>query len=196
MRPRKVSDEAILAAALQALVETGGRASADTIAARLGVSQTALFKRFGSMDVIVSRALSQLMSGRDWRAVFGQKPDPARFHEQLGDIAKSMLEFTRCSLTAVEVMRGRVAFDKVEELLSRVGLPSLPQLTQDLEEWLALAAAAGLVAGARPALGDAFLGGLYHRFILEHMRDPAASPLSVDPRPLIELLFPHRAPPS
>ncbi len=194
MRPRKVSDEAILDEALAALAASGGRASSEVIAARLGVSQAALFKRFGSMDALVARALGRLVAGRDWRAAFRKAPDPARLTLQLRDIARTMMEYAHCSLTAVEVMRGRVAYDKVDELLAGVGLPSLAVITQDFVGWLERAAEAGAAIGPPQPLADAFLGGLHNRFVLHHMQSPDwRTPDAIDADALIALLFPAPA---
>ena len=57
VRPQKISDEQILAATREALLEHGPAVSIVTIAARLDVSGPALLKRFGSRQELLARAL-------------------------------------------------------------------------------------------------------------------------------------------
>lgn len=57
MRPRRVSDEAILEAARACLLTHGPGVSVATIARQLGVTGPALLKRFGSKDRLVAMAL-------------------------------------------------------------------------------------------------------------------------------------------
>ncbi len=84
-RPRQVSDAQILEAARACFLEQGPSVSTTVIAKRLGVSQAALFKRFGTKDELMVAALrpdrstldqliSQLEDGPDARPV----PDQLR----------------------------------------------------------------------------------------------------------------------
>lgn len=57
MRPRLVSDEAILDAARACLLEHGSACSVATIGQRLGISGPAVLKRFGTRENLVTRAL-------------------------------------------------------------------------------------------------------------------------------------------
>lgn len=56
-RPRQVSDAQIIEAARDCFLEHGASVSTTVIAERLGVSQAALFKRFGTKDDLMVAAL-------------------------------------------------------------------------------------------------------------------------------------------
>ena len=56
-RPRTVSDEDVLAAARKVFLARGPGAPVSDIAARVGLSQPALFRRFGDKNEILRRAL-------------------------------------------------------------------------------------------------------------------------------------------
>jgi AcrR family transcriptional regulator len=79
-RPRQISDAQILEAARACFLEHGHQVSTTVIADRLGVSQAALFKRFGTKDDLMVAALrpdpssldgliARLDAGPDDRAV-------------------------------------------------------------------------------------------------------------------------------
>ncbi len=70
-RPRQVSDAQILEAARTCFLEQGPSVSTTVIAKRLGVSQAALFKRFGTKDELMVAAL---------------RPDPSILDELLGQL--------------------------------------------------------------------------------------------------------------
>ena len=57
MRPKIKTDEQLLAAARSAFIEFGGAVSTTVIAENAGVSQATLFKRFGTKEQLMKRAL-------------------------------------------------------------------------------------------------------------------------------------------
>ncbi len=57
-RPRQISDDDILEVARECFLENGVAVSAQAIADRVGISQPALFKRFGTKKELVLRALA------------------------------------------------------------------------------------------------------------------------------------------
>src|ERR1700704_6691752 len=91
-RPRIVSDERILDATRAAVRLKGPSVSLDTIAARLGISQPALLKRFGTRNKLFIAALKppekppflpQIDSG----------PDDRPLQQQLQELLEAMAEF-------------------------------------------------------------------------------------------------------
>ncbi|HEY9182138.1 MAG TPA: helix-turn-helix domain-containing protein, partial [Gammaproteobacteria bacterium] len=78
MRPRQVSDEAILEAARACLLRDGPGVAIARIAEEVGISAPAVLKRFGTKEQLVTRALlseapPNLSSG----------PDPGPLRPQL-----------------------------------------------------------------------------------------------------------------
>lgn len=59
MRPRRVTDEQLLIAARAEFLVHGSRASVPRIAATAGVSEAAVFKRFGSKSALLHAAVTQ-----------------------------------------------------------------------------------------------------------------------------------------
>ena len=86
-RPRQVSDEDILTAAKEILLEHGAKASTTAIAKAVGLSQAALFKRFGTKLDLVKAALAP-KTPRQWWLDAANGPDPSGdFRTQLESLA-------------------------------------------------------------------------------------------------------------
>lgn len=56
-RPKQMTDEELLKIALECFLEHGSNVSAQTIADRVGISQPALFKRFGTKEELFLQAV-------------------------------------------------------------------------------------------------------------------------------------------
>jgi AcrR family transcriptional regulator len=90
-RPRQVSDEDILTAAKEILLEHGAKASTTAIAKAVGLSQAALFKRFGTKLDLVKAALAP-KTPRQWWLDAANGPDPSGdFRTQLESLANVAL---------------------------------------------------------------------------------------------------------
>ena len=59
MRPKKITDIDILSCTRNCILRFGVSVSTQTIADELGVSQATLFKRFGTKDALIQKALLQ-----------------------------------------------------------------------------------------------------------------------------------------
>ncbi|MGF1624025.1 MAG: TetR/AcrR family transcriptional regulator [Alphaproteobacteria bacterium] len=84
--PAEARRAAILAEAAALFAEDGFGASTRTLAARLGISQAALYKHFPSKDAIVAALFEERMAGRgaDWSAALAGAGGPLA--DRLGDL--------------------------------------------------------------------------------------------------------------
>ncbi len=92
MRPRLFSDEEILAVARETFLERGPHVSTTVIAERVGVSQATLFKRFGSKEVLLHRAL-QPREGWTILQKLCDGPDERPMRVQLTELLREMAVF-------------------------------------------------------------------------------------------------------
>lgn len=92
MRPQTVTDEEIITIARRIFVEKGLQVSVQTIADELGVSQPALFKRFGSKKNLIIAAM-QPPKVIPWFAHANAGPDERPFEEQLRELLMEIISF-------------------------------------------------------------------------------------------------------
>ncbi|MCO4771477.1 MAG: TetR/AcrR family transcriptional regulator [Deltaproteobacteria bacterium] len=161
-RPRTVSDEDMLAAARAVFLEQGGSASTATIAGRLGVSQAALFKRFGTKKDLMVAALAPPATP-PFLPLLLAGPDASRpVDEQLRAIAMACLTFFRQMVPAVMVLN-TCGFDP-KQLMVEHDVPPPLVAHQAMGEWMAQAMDLELMRRGDPAaVALAFLGTLHIR---------------------------------
>lgn len=164
-RPRSVSDEEMLSAARHVFLEHGGSASTAVIAERIGVSQAALFKRFGTKKDLMLAALAppdvppfvpRLAVGPE----IG-RPVP----EQLVEIATEVLAFLREMVPAMMVL-STCGLDP-KALIANYPVPPPLMAQKAMGSWMARAIDLGLIRDADPAtLALTLLGSLHIRVFL------------------------------
>jgi len=167
-RPRTVSDEAILEAARAVFLEEGSTASTQIVADRLGVSQAALFKRFGTKKALLLGALSP-PAVPDFVPLLDQGPDLQRCpREQLTEIGVAVCRFFEMLLPRLMALHS-AGFD-THEILTRYEVPPPLLALQAMSAWLERASGAGLIrVGASRGLAQAFLGSLHMRAFSAHL---------------------------
>ncbi len=94
VRPRRFQDEDILDSARQSILNHGPSVSTALIAQQAGVSQATLFKRFGSKDELIMRALLPRAAEPPWLA-FAAPPDERPVVEQLVERGRKVMQFFR-----------------------------------------------------------------------------------------------------
>lgn len=102
-RPRQVSDDQILDAARELLTEDPSTSTV-SIAERVGLSQAALFKRFGTKLGLIRRALD-LPEAPDWVAVCEAGPDERPVREQLCEIGAELDRFFQRVVPRIAAMK-------------------------------------------------------------------------------------------
>lgn len=164
-RPRQVSDEQIIEAARECFLEHGASVSTTVIADRLGVSQPALFKRFGTKAKLLLAAMRPDHSGlAEW---FDKGPDERPIDEQLLEIADRLREFAEQMVPRIGVLH--------EAGLARQALhcdgelPPPVRMQRAFAGWLRRAREQGRIGPADPeAVALAFFGAIQGRIFMAH----------------------------
>jgi AcrR family transcriptional regulator len=91
-RPPKITDEAILAAARQVFLDQGIGASTVDIAARAGISEASIFKRFSTKQALFLAAIG-LTKPPDWVKALSTQVPTAAIKTELIAIVGAMLAF-------------------------------------------------------------------------------------------------------
>lgn len=140
-RPRQVSDDEILQAAREAWLDDP-RASTARIAARVGLSEAAIFKRFRTKIRLMLKAFG-VHRGPPWVALVEQGPDDRPLEQQLDEIGAAVDTFFRKIIPRIAVLRGiglsaEEMFGDDDEPPPLIGLRAL-------SAWFGRAQARGLV---------------------------------------------------
>lgn len=189
-RPRQISDEAILEAARRCFCDHGPGCPTSVIADTLGVTQPALFRRFGSKEQLLVAALRP-PAVPAWVQVVQAGPDERSAEQQLQEIATLATRFLREFIPCISVLRASGMSE--QQLMASFGDRPPPVVARDaLTEWFRRAQERGLVRAVDPhGAATVFLGALHLRPFLSHLsNNKATSPLE-DPEyidSLIELL--------
>jgi len=166
-RPRQVSDADILSAARSCFLEHGPSVSTTLIAERAGLSQGALFKRFGTKDDLMLAAL--IPPRHPVLDVLAHGPDDSRdIRDQLVEIAQALLPFFETVVPSTAVLR--CSGLSTERLYDGDEVPGPVKGQRALAGWLACAQRRGLIGPADPeALAFSFLGALHMRAFMSHV---------------------------
>lgn len=167
VRPRQVSDEEILEAARQCFIEHGPSVSISVIADKVGVTQPALSKRFGSkknllLEAMLPEAIPQ------WTLSLADGPDERPFAEQLLEIGERGTEYFADLLPRLMVLRN--ARLDPSEIISRYEVfPPVVSL-RALSEWLERAYEKGMIREVDfTQAAMSLMGALHIREFLSHI---------------------------
>ena len=147
-RPRQVSDEEILDAACQCFLEHGPGCSTSVVAERLGISQAAVFKRFGTKQELMLSALLP-PAVPEWSARLASGPDSRPIPEQLGEIAQEISSFFQQLAPRIAMLKASGA--DIPALLSRYDVPPPIVGWNALAEWVRIAQAQGRIRAGDPS---------------------------------------------
>jgi AcrR family transcriptional regulator len=146
-RPRLVETEEILRVARECYLEHGTALPTQVIAERLGVSQAALFKRFGTKEELMIAALAPRPA--EWLGVLN---DPLRAEDAPRQIARAiteMLAFMRRNTPALNMLR--CSGLPANRLLQAAGdTPPPVQAMRALAAWIQAGMDAGVLRKGDP----------------------------------------------
>jgi AcrR family transcriptional regulator len=195
-RPRTVSDEEILDAARAVFLEQGPGASTQLIADQLGVSQAALFKRFGTKKCLMIAALSP-PPVPPFALSLATGPEADRdIQEQLREIAANVMQFFTGMVPRLSCLRA--AGVPPEELLARFDVPPPMIAHQALCAWLSRGMEQDQIRSTEPApLAYALLGSLHMRVFISHLTRRPLPPevLTQYPTDVVDALWDGIKPP-
>jgi len=164
-RPRQVSDEQILDAARECFLEHGASVSTTVIAKKLGISQPALFKRFGTKDRLLLAAMRPSLTGLP--EVFGDGPDEREIPVQLLEIANRLRKLGEQFVPRIDVLHEAGLARKVLHRRGEVSPPA--RIQQAFAGWLRRAQEQGRIAPVDPeAVAMAFVGAIHGRIFMAH----------------------------
>jgi AcrR family transcriptional regulator len=103
-RPKQVTDEELLKIALECFLEHGPNVSTQVIADKAGLSQPAVFKRFGTKEELFLQALAppEHLPVFDW---INASPTPGPFRPQLVQLLEKVNETLNWVLPRVQLLR-------------------------------------------------------------------------------------------
>ncbi len=158
MRPQKVTDEEILAVARKVFIEQGCNTAVESIAKELGLSQPAIFKRFGTKRNLLIESI-RLPKDLPWRHVVEVLPDDRSFKEQLNEVAGAMSAFLTDIIPIMKVVFTSDITPK--ELMHDASCP-LPLLAITcLTEWLERCHKKGLIRKTNYRIAAMSLMGIF-----------------------------------
>jgi len=172
-RPRLNSDAEILAIARACFFEEGPAVSTMLIAERVGVSQGALFKRFGTKEQLLLAALEPPnMDGL--MTLLRAGPDDTDLQPQLRVIAEEVATSLEILAPGLSVLRcGGYSTERVFE---EKGERGPPQVRRELAGWLRRAQEQGRICDGDPeTMGMILLGALHIRPYIGYLQHGSAA---------------------
>jgi AcrR family transcriptional regulator len=110
-RPPKITTEEIIAVARQVFLEQGASASTLLIAERAGISEAAIFKRFGTKQALFLASMG-ISDNHSWINVLSQGTPTPAIRADLIEICSQILEFYQEVMPRVMMMmnQGKTSF--------------------------------------------------------------------------------------
>lgn len=142
MRPQTVTNDEILTVSHRLFLEHGINTSVQQIADELGISQPALFKRFGTKRNLMIEALRPSQPVQLF-ALLQQTPNNRPFKEQFIDVAKELLlTFREINPTLRVIQSSDIT---MKELMDHLDAPVPIQILRYLAQWLEACCNASLI---------------------------------------------------
>lgn len=165
-RPRTVSNEQILNVARACFLREGPAVSTQKIAESLGISQPALFKRFGSKHALMLAAL--LPAGiPPWVQALESGPDRRPFLRQVREVCESALSFFEELGPVMAVLRSAGVTPR--ELLAQFHEPPPARAIAAFSAWLSRCHRAGLIRKVNFDLTAlSFIGAMHSKGFLTY----------------------------
>ncbi len=142
-RPRLISDEQILDATRVAVNEFGPGVSLDVVAGKLGVSQPALLKRFGTRRELLISALKP-PSEPEYAPALTQGPDGRPLVEQVGQLVEWLTTYFETYAPRIAALR-ESGIPMCDVFPDSAGEPAPLRIKRGIADWLARAQARGLL---------------------------------------------------
>lgn len=167
MRPKKITDTDMLRCTRDCILRFGVSVSTQTIADELGVSQATLFKRFGTKDTLIQKALLQpIVEHRifdDLQSLSTQK----NVVSGLSSLCFSLLSFFEDTLPSIMMLRS-TGCDVPSILRSKNAPPMV--MRRKLTEWFDRLQQTGHIRQTSSEnLALAMIGAVQHRAFRLHI---------------------------
>ncbi|MEC8191888.1 MAG: TetR/AcrR family transcriptional regulator [Myxococcota bacterium] len=160
-RPRLFTDDEILAATQSCIFEHGPGVSTTTIAERAGTSQAVLFKRFGTKEKLIIRALRQPMQRNPVSDLLRKGPEDGPIRPQLIGLGITMIGMMRRMVPCLAMLHAAGLGSDHENALD--DSPAI-RVRSLLVDWFQHALDDGRIRGVNPhIIAVGFLGMLHER---------------------------------
>ena len=167
MRPQKTSDEEMLIATRRCIMQHGISVSTQVIAKEIGVSQATLFKRFGTKEALLQKALLQPIVSHSIFQVLEQEPTLDTVVDQMKELSLALLRFFDEMLPNLMMLRSS-GFD-LPSLMKGDDTPPI-LIRKKLMLWIeALQKQQKIRAVSSEAFALALLGSIQHRVFRRHI---------------------------
>lgn len=171
-RPRRVSDEEVFAAVRQAVVAQGPQVSLDVVAESLDISAPALFRRFGSRNALLLRALRPT-ERPPFLDFLDAGPGEGPIAAQLADLCSHVLGSLQATLPCISALRESGLTQ--DEIFPPPGDPPPLAALRGLSGWLRRARDRGLLDLRDPEdAALALLGALQAPVFMRHISKSTA----------------------
>jgi AcrR family transcriptional regulator len=167
-RPRQVTDEAILTAARACFLAHGPSVSTTVIAKKVGLSQAALFKRFGTKDDLMIASLAPPAEPA-WMKTVSSLPQEGDLRTQLITLGAELGGFLGRFVPCFAVIRAAGIDPK--RLLEQFEMPPPVLGKNRIAAFLGAAMDAGRIRACDPdAVATAFMGAFQFRAFMAHLQ--------------------------
>ena len=139
MRPKKISDADILQITRECLLEQGVGVSTNIIANRLNVSQATLFKRFGTKQNLIQKAL--MIAPQQFLLALESAPTKESVQNQLHKICMMMLNLYDEILPLFSIRYAGGLHQLNQEICNRTDNQELPiqiRVRLALTQWISI----------------------------------------------------------
>jgi AcrR family transcriptional regulator len=161
VRPRQFTDEDILDATQACILELGPGVSTTVIADRVGMSQAAIFKRFGTKEKLVLAALCRPMQRHPISQLLGEGPTEEPVRDQMINMGEAILAVMRHVVPCMAMLHA-AGINPAEHLRHEDSPPIKGR--KMLTQWFRLAIEQGRVRTFNPhVMAVAFIGMLKAR---------------------------------
>jgi AcrR family transcriptional regulator len=177
-RPRLIDDVQLLEAARAVFLERGSSATAGEVALRVGVSEAAVYKRFGSKQQLFLAAMASAPDKQEFVDAFRKRTAKTGMRAALIELGDRLLPFLRTVLPLLLMTwSSRGEFGLPLDLPSRDFGPA--KVAREMEAFLKSEMKAGRIRKhPRPMLiARMFVGSLQHYVLLELITQTAGKPL-------------------
>jgi AcrR family transcriptional regulator len=185
-RPPKITNEEIITVARQVFLENGAGASTLVIAERAGISEAAIFKRFGTKQALFLAAMG-ISDRHPWVSVLSKGTPTPAIRTDLIEICTQILEVYQEVMPRVMMMmnQGKMSFPPL------IGEPPPIRDAKLLAGYLERAIAKGYIKSCHATtVAHAIVGGINSYVTLQNMtRLPFCAPSSLQIESVEPALF-------
>jgi AcrR family transcriptional regulator len=166
-RPVSIKDETILAAAREVFLERGIQATTAEVAARAGVSEGSVFKRFKTKSELFRAAMNDRLAEPSWVNKLAARAGKGEIREQLFEVGMEIVAFFRTLMPVMMMAWSNPAPNGLPSVISGPSPPPIRALRQ-LTGYFEAEMRAGRVHRQDPeVVARAFVGSLVHFVFFE-----------------------------